>query len=259
MNPETTAPSPSSAARLKTFEPMTTPAPIVRGCWESAEIDDVISGLSAASAATTPSSASESPRAFSDPLQPRNEQPAGGEADQCPNNESKTCKSHAASPRTDNLPTKLPGSPNQTRPEAARFRWRRAGLPCSSQARRPRIDPLRSCTNGGTSLKGLVGNRELNLRDRRRGRTIALLLPASTDDHRSAEDSEVGRQHLSCGSCGSSNTSIADFRTSQRVRFFTEELCPSPRVRFTSALITRVDREGPDRPNHRAPSDDHQL
>jgi len=57
---------------------------------------------------------------------------------QRPNNESKTCKSHAASPRTDNLPTRLPGSPRSTLSEAVRFHWCSSGLGacvrCISQA-----------------------------------------------------------------------------------------------------------------------------
>ena len=59
--PDTTAPKPSRAARLKTFDPTTTPAPTV--CWwcRSAVTEAVISGASAASAAAIPSRASESP------------------------------------------------------------------------------------------------------------------------------------------------------------------------------------------------------
>src|ERR1035438_7570262 len=59
--PEITAPRPRSAAKLNALEPMTTPAPMERWCWEIAVIEDVISGASAARAATTPRSASESP------------------------------------------------------------------------------------------------------------------------------------------------------------------------------------------------------
>ena len=60
--PATMPASPRRAARLKTFEPITTPAPT---CWSwrtSAVTAAVISGASAASAASIPSNASESPR-----------------------------------------------------------------------------------------------------------------------------------------------------------------------------------------------------
>src|SRR5215469_13744272 len=61
IRPAATAPRPSRAARLKTFEPSTTPAPI--RCWwlANAAIAAVTSGASAASAATMPSSASDRP------------------------------------------------------------------------------------------------------------------------------------------------------------------------------------------------------
>ena len=61
IRPATTAPRPRSAARLNTFEPKTTPAPTV--CWwcAIAVIEAVISGVSAASAATMPRLASENP------------------------------------------------------------------------------------------------------------------------------------------------------------------------------------------------------
>src|SRR5215469_12403971 len=60
--PATTAPRPSSAARLNTFDPMTTPAPT--RCWwlATAATTAVTSGASAASAATRPSNASDRPR-----------------------------------------------------------------------------------------------------------------------------------------------------------------------------------------------------
>ncbi len=61
MLPATTPPRPSSAARLNTFEPMMTPAPTFCWCCASAVAAEVISGASAASAATMPSSASDSP------------------------------------------------------------------------------------------------------------------------------------------------------------------------------------------------------
>ncbi len=61
ITPATSAPSPSSAARLNTFEPITTPAPM-RDWWPAAAVTAaVISGASAASAATIPSSASLKP------------------------------------------------------------------------------------------------------------------------------------------------------------------------------------------------------
>ena len=61
IRPATTAPSPSSAARLNTFEPSTTP--VLTSCWPwvSAVTAEVISGVSAASAASRPSSASDRP------------------------------------------------------------------------------------------------------------------------------------------------------------------------------------------------------
>ena len=61
IRPATRAPSPSSAARLNTLEPMMTPAPIFCWCAASALTAEVISGASAASAATMPSSASDRP------------------------------------------------------------------------------------------------------------------------------------------------------------------------------------------------------
>ena len=61
MRPATTAPRPSRAARLNTFDPMTTPAP--SRCWPVAVAltAAVTSGASAASAATMPSNASDRP------------------------------------------------------------------------------------------------------------------------------------------------------------------------------------------------------
>ena len=61
IRPATTAASPSSAARLNTFEPITTPAPTLAWPRASAVTAEVISGASAASAATSPSQASENP------------------------------------------------------------------------------------------------------------------------------------------------------------------------------------------------------
>ena len=61
IDPATTAASPSSAARLNTFDPITTPAPTLAWPRASATTEDVISGASAASAATSPSHASENP------------------------------------------------------------------------------------------------------------------------------------------------------------------------------------------------------
>jgi len=46
---------------LNTFDPITTPAPTLAWPRESATTEDVISGASAASAATSPSHASENP------------------------------------------------------------------------------------------------------------------------------------------------------------------------------------------------------
>src|SRR5207245_2640696 len=60
-HPATTAASPSSAARLNTFDPMITPAPTLAWPRASATTEEVISGASAASAATSPSHASENP------------------------------------------------------------------------------------------------------------------------------------------------------------------------------------------------------
>ena len=54
MLPATTAPSPSSAARLKTFDPRTTPAPTVAWWCTKAVMEAVTSGASAARAATIP-------------------------------------------------------------------------------------------------------------------------------------------------------------------------------------------------------------
>ena len=54
----TMAPSPSRAARLKTLEPSTTPAPMFACLWTEAVIAEVISGESAASATTNPNIAS---------------------------------------------------------------------------------------------------------------------------------------------------------------------------------------------------------
>ena len=61
MSPATTAPSPIRAARLNTLEPRTTP--VLTSCWPwaSAVTAEVTSGVSAASAATRPRSASDSP------------------------------------------------------------------------------------------------------------------------------------------------------------------------------------------------------
>ncbi len=56
----TIAPSPSRAARLKTLEPRTTPAPMLPCPWADAVIAEVISGESAARATTKPSVASVS-------------------------------------------------------------------------------------------------------------------------------------------------------------------------------------------------------
>ena len=56
----TMAPSPSRAARLKTLEPRTTPAPMLPWPWAEAVTAEVISGESAASATTKPSVASVS-------------------------------------------------------------------------------------------------------------------------------------------------------------------------------------------------------
>ena len=61
IHPATTAASPSSAARLNTFDPMITPAPTLACPRASAVTAEVISGASAASAATSPSHASENP------------------------------------------------------------------------------------------------------------------------------------------------------------------------------------------------------
>jgi len=61
IHPATTAARPSSAARLNTFDPMTTPAPTLAWPRDSAVTAEVISGASAASAATSPSQASENP------------------------------------------------------------------------------------------------------------------------------------------------------------------------------------------------------
>jgi hypothetical protein len=61
IQPATTAARPSSAARLKTFDPMITPAPTLGWPRASAVTAEVISGASAASAATSPSQASENP------------------------------------------------------------------------------------------------------------------------------------------------------------------------------------------------------
>ncbi len=61
MLPATRAPRPSNAARLNTFEPMMTPAPTFCWCWDRAATAEVISGASAARAASTPSSASDRP------------------------------------------------------------------------------------------------------------------------------------------------------------------------------------------------------
>ena len=60
--PATTAERPSSAARLNTFEPITTPAPTRCSLRTSAVTAAVISGASAASAASIPSSPSDRPR-----------------------------------------------------------------------------------------------------------------------------------------------------------------------------------------------------
>ena len=59
--PATIAARPSIAARLNTFEPITTPAPTLACPWPSAATAAVISGASAASAASTPSRASDIP------------------------------------------------------------------------------------------------------------------------------------------------------------------------------------------------------
>ncbi len=61
IHPATTAASPSSAARLNTLDPSTTPAPTLAWPRDSAVAAEVISGASAASAATNPSQASEKP------------------------------------------------------------------------------------------------------------------------------------------------------------------------------------------------------
>ena len=58
----TSAPTPRSAAKLKTFDPMTTPAPTDCRWLRRALTDEVISGVSAASAAIIPSSASVAPK-----------------------------------------------------------------------------------------------------------------------------------------------------------------------------------------------------
>ena len=62
IRPATTAPRPNRAAKLNTLEPRTTPAPTVAWWCSNAVIEAVISGASAANAASMPSSASESPR-----------------------------------------------------------------------------------------------------------------------------------------------------------------------------------------------------
>jgi hypothetical protein len=61
MRPATTAPNPSSAARLNTFDPITTPEPTACSWWARAVTAEVISGVSAARAARRPSRASENP------------------------------------------------------------------------------------------------------------------------------------------------------------------------------------------------------
>ena len=61
IHPATTAASPSSAARLNTLDPITMPAPTLAWPRDSAVTAEVISGASAASAATNPSQASEKP------------------------------------------------------------------------------------------------------------------------------------------------------------------------------------------------------
>ena len=84
IRPATTAPRPSRAARLNTFDPMTTPAP--SRCWPpaTAVTAAVTSGASAASAATMPSSASERLQPLTHPLKAGDQDPACRQADQRP-------------------------------------------------------------------------------------------------------------------------------------------------------------------------------
>jgi hypothetical protein len=136
MKPDTIAPSPSSAARLNRFEPMTTPEPISRWCCEMAEIDEVISGASAASAATTPSNASESPmrsptrsrRVTSTQLKQR--------LTSAPTMNAMSEGATAVSFQKDNLPTRLPGAPLK------RLTQRRIAMPALSQRARWRYGTL---------------------------------------------------------------------------------------------------------------------
>src|SRR5881409_2842201 len=60
--PAITADTPSNAARLKTFEPTTTPTPVSSCPATTAATAEAISGASAPTAVTIPSSASEKPR-----------------------------------------------------------------------------------------------------------------------------------------------------------------------------------------------------
>ena len=62
MRPATSALRPSSAARLNTFDPSTTPTPTSRSPRSKAVTAAVTSGVSAASAAASPSIASGAPR-----------------------------------------------------------------------------------------------------------------------------------------------------------------------------------------------------
>ena len=60
-DPATSAPTPTMAARLKAFDPSTTPSPTSRSPRTIAAIDDASSGPSAARAVSTPSNASVNP------------------------------------------------------------------------------------------------------------------------------------------------------------------------------------------------------
>ena len=85
--PATTAPRPTSAARLNTLDPTTTPEPTSGWCPRRAATDAVISGAVRGHGGDQPQHRLGQPEAVARPLYPRDQEPAGAQAERRPGHE----------------------------------------------------------------------------------------------------------------------------------------------------------------------------